>query len=139
MAKRIEDRKRTELGRHLVELRNRAGLSQAQLARMTGLPQRTIANYETRAKHIPSSVLPPLADALGVSIEETIGLHPPKGAKRGPKSRLEKHFEELQRLPKSEQELVTQVLSRLLAGSGRGDPPLRRRKTHVEIAHAREK
>lgn len=117
MARRIEEHKRTELGRHLVELRTKAGLSQAQLAQTVGLPQRTIANYETIANYIPSSVLPSLADALGVSIEEIIGLPAPKGGKRGPKSRLEKQFEELQRLPRSEQELATQVLSRLLAGA----------------------
>ena len=111
MAKRIEDHKRTELRRRLVELRAKAGLSQIQLSKAVGFPQRTIANY------IPSSVLPSLADALGVSIEEIIGLPAPKGSKRGPKSRLEKQFEELQRLPKSEQELATQVLSRLLAGA----------------------
>lgn len=117
MARRIEDRRRTELGRRLVELRTKAELSQAQLAQAVGLPQRTIANYETIAKHIPSSVLPSLADALGVSIEEIIGLPSPKGARRGPKSRLEKQFEELRRLPKSEQELAAQVLGRLLAGA----------------------
>lgn len=117
MARRIEDRRRTELGRRLVELRTKAELSQAQLAQAVGLPQRTIANYETIAKHIPSSVLPSLADALGVSIEEIIGLPAPKGARRGPKSRLEKQFEELRRLPKSEQELAAQVLGRLLAGA----------------------
>jgi transcriptional regulator with XRE-family HTH domain len=117
MAKRIEERKRTELGRRLVELRLKAGFSQAQLAQAVGLPQRTIANYETIANYIPSSVLPSLANALGVSIEEIIGLPAPKGGKRGPKSRLERQFEELQRLPKSEQELAAQVLSRLLAGA----------------------
>ena len=117
MAKRIDEHKRTELGRRLVELRTKAGLSQIQLAQEVGLPQRTIANYETIANYIPSSVLPSLAEALGVSIEEIIGLPAPKGSKRGPKSRLEKQFEELQRLPKSEQELATQVLSRLLAGA----------------------
>ena len=117
MAKRIDEHKRTELGRRLVELRTKAELSQVQLAQAVGLPQRTIANYETIANYIPSSVLPSLADALGVSIEEIIGLPAPKGGKRGPKSRLEKQFEELQRLPKSEQELAAQVLSRLLAGA----------------------
>lgn len=117
MSKRIEDRNRTELGRRLIELRTKAGLSQAQLAKAAGIPQRTVANYETIASYIPSSVLPSLADALGVMVEDIIGIPVPKGARRGPKSRLEKQFEELRLLPKSEQELAAQVLGRLLASA----------------------
>ena len=117
MARYIDERKRTETGRRLTTLRNKAGLSQAQLAKATGLPQRTIANYETVAYNIPSSALPRLADALGVAVEELIGMPTPKGSRRGPKTRLEKMFDDLRRLPKSEQDLAAQVLGRLLAGA----------------------
>jgi len=117
MTKRTEQRERTEIGKRLVELRTKAGMSQAQLAKAVGVPQRTIANYETIANYVPSSVLPALADALGVTIEEIVGLPAPKGGRRGPKSRLEKQIEELNRLPKSEQELAAQLLDRLLAGA----------------------
>ena len=117
MAKNTAQRTRTEIGKRLVILRTKAGLSQAELAKAVGLPQRTIANYETIANYIPSSALPALADALGVVIEELVGLPAPKGGKRGPKSRLEKQFEELRRLPKTEQDLAAQLLDRLLAGA----------------------
>jgi transcriptional regulator with XRE-family HTH domain len=117
MAKNTAQRTRTEIGKRLVILRTKAGLSQAELAKAVGLPQRTIANYETIANYIPSSALPALADALGVVIEELVGLPAPKGGKRGPKSRLEKQFEELRRLPKPEQDLASQLLDRLLAGA----------------------
>lgn len=117
MAKNTAQRTRTEIGKRLVILRTKAGLSQAELAKAVGLPQRTIANYETIANYIPSSALPALADALGVVIEELVGLPAPKGGKRGPKSRLEKQFEELRRLPKTEQDLASQLLDRLLAGA----------------------
>ena len=117
MTKKNEQRERPEIGKRLVELRTKASLSQAQLAKAAGVPQRTIANYETIANYIPSSVLPALADALGVTIEEIVGLPVPKGGRRGPKSRLEKQIEELNRLPKSEQELASQLLDRLLAGA----------------------
>jgi transcriptional regulator with XRE-family HTH domain len=117
MQRKIEERNRTELGKRVAELRVKAGLSQAQLAQAVGLPQRTIANYETIANYIPSSLLPALADALGVAIEDIIGIPAPKVAKRGPKSRLEKQFEELRRLPKTEQDLASQLLQRLLASA----------------------
>lgn len=111
------DRDRTALGKRLAALRQKAGLSQAQLAQAVGLPQRTIANYETIANYIPSTALPSLADALGVSIEELLGLPGGKNGRRGPKSRLEKQIDQLRRLPKKDQELAEQLLDRLLVSA----------------------
>ena len=117
MSKTTEERNRTELGKRLAEFRKKSGLSQAQLAKIVGVPQRTIANYETIANYIPSSVIPALADALGVTVEELIGISSAKAGKRGPKSRLEKQLEDLRRLPKPDQELASQLLDRLLAST----------------------
>ena len=117
MREKTEQSKRTELGHRLAGLRARAGMSQAQLAKAAGLPQRTIANYETIANYVPSSALPALADALGVTIDEIVGLPSERAGRRGPKSRLEKQFDKLRELPRSEQELATQLLDRLLAGA----------------------
>ncbi|MEI6516142.1 MAG: helix-turn-helix domain-containing protein [bacterium] len=117
MSKGTEEPNRTNLGKHLADLRKKASLSQAQLAKAVGLPQRTIANYETIANYIPSSSLPSLADALGVSIEELIGMPSSKAPRRGPKSRLEKQLDELRRLPKQDQDLAAQLLDRLLASA----------------------
>jgi len=117
MTKNTEERNRTELGKRLAEFRKKSGLSQAQLAKIVSMPQRTIANYETVANYIPSSVIPALADALGVTAEELIGISSPRVGKRGPKSRLEKQLEDLRRLPKPDQELASQLLDRLLAST----------------------
>jgi len=117
MARTTTERERPGIGRRLAALRKKAGMSQAQLGQAVGLPQRTIANYETIAKYIPSNVLLPLAEALGVSIEELLGVPPPKGGRRGPKSEIEKQIAALRRLPKQDQELASQLLDRLLASA----------------------
>jgi len=116
-AKRTTQRERSEMGRRLAALRNKAGMSQAQLAEAIGLPQRTVANYETIANYVPSNVLIPLSEALGVSVEELLGLPPPKGGRRGPKSELEKQIAALRRLPKKDQQLASQLLDRLLVSA----------------------
>lgn len=117
MAKRTTQRERPEIGERLATLRKKAGMSQAQLGQAVGLPQRTIANYETIANYIPSNVLVPLSDALSVSVEELLGMPPPKGGRRGPKSEIEKQMAALRRLPKKDQELASQFLDRLLVSA----------------------
>ena len=109
---------RTELGQRLLQLRQNARLSQTQLAAAVGLPQRTIANYETIANYVPSSVLPRLAAALDVTIEEVIGVPvSATAARRGRRSKLDRQFERLRQLPQSDQEFAAQLLDRLLAAA----------------------
>jgi transcriptional regulator with XRE-family HTH domain len=68
-------------------LRKQAGLSQAALAEAIGIPQRTISCYEREGGYVPSTLVPELAKALGVSIEELLGIGDgAQRAKRGPKS-----------------------------------------------------
>ena len=106
----------TESGKRLAAFRKAAGLSQIQLAAMVDIPQRTLSFYETSAESIPSSIIPQLADALGVTVEDILGISK-KTAKRGPKSKLDRQFEGVRRLPKSEQEFVSKFLDNVLSSS----------------------
>lgn len=83
---------------------------------MVDIPQRTLSFYETSAESIPSSIIPQLADALGVTVEDILGISK-KTAKRGPKSKLERQFEGVRRLPKSEQEFVSKFLDNVLSSA----------------------
>ena len=107
----------SECGAHLASLRKAAGLSQAQLAEAVGIPQRSISFYERQATSIPSNLLPKFAEALDVSIEVVLGLPVEDDAKskRGPKSELEKRFEQIRKLPRKEQKLVVEVLDRFVS------------------------
>ena len=67
MKKKSQRSTPTESGKRLAAFRKAAGLSQVQLAAMVDIPQRTLSFYETTAESIPSSVVPTLAEALGVS------------------------------------------------------------------------
>ncbi|HYM86248.1 MAG TPA: hypothetical protein VET30_05870 [Pseudoxanthomonas sp.] len=66
----------------------------------------------------PYARLPLLAKALGTSIEELIG-EPTKPGKRGPAPKLQQQLEQLSRLPKAQQKLVSQVIDSVLAQANR--------------------
>lgn len=115
MARRPSTKKATPTGARLAGLRRAAGLSQVQLAKAVGIPQRTLSFYERGATYLPSTLLPNLAEALGVTIEELIGVSETKARKRGPKSQLEKRLEAVARLPRSTQQKIMTVLDAFIA------------------------
>ncbi len=74
LAGRPSKKKATESGARLAALRKQAGLSQAALAEVVGIPQRTVSFYEREGGYIPSTLVPQLAKALGVSLEDVLGM-----------------------------------------------------------------
>lgn len=79
-----------------------------QLADALDVSQQAITAYESGQLRVPISSLPQLASILGVSVEALIGAPGKRGAgKRGPAPKLQKQLEQLSRLPKAEQKLVS--------------------------------
>jgi transcriptional regulator with XRE-family HTH domain len=101
-----------------LERRKAQDLTQAQLGELIGITQQQIASFEIGRRRIPVSALPLLAKALGNSIEELIG-EPAKPGKRGPAPKLQQQLEQLSRLPKAQQKLVSQVIDSVLAQAAR--------------------
>lgn len=106
------------LGTRIAERRKAQDLTQAQLGELVGVTQQQIASFETGRRRMPISTLPLLAKALGTSIEELIG-EPAKPGKRGPAPKLQQQLEQLSRLPKAQQKLVSQVIDSVLAQANR--------------------
>jgi hypothetical protein len=65
--------------------------------------------YEREAEAIPSSLVPAMAKALGVTIEEILGLESGQ-KKRGPQSQLEKQPAAIASLPRKEQQQLLAVV-----------------------------
>lgn len=91
-----------------------AGLSQAQLAELLEIPQRTLSFYEREAGDIPAGLVPQMAKALDVSVEEVLGVPQTAAKKRGPKSQLEKQLEAVADLPRAQQQQILNVVQALL-------------------------
>lgn len=103
-------------GEHLFKLRVAAGLTQVELAKMVGETHSNIAFWEKADKPPRSDVLPRLAEALGVSVEEI--LRPHMGMPRhrgGPVGKLRRAFEIASALPRSQQEKIVEIVTALAA------------------------
>ena len=61
-------------GNRLAALRRSRGISQRELAKLTGISNRMIAYYETQAEELPEHALAKIAQAMGVSTDQLLGL-----------------------------------------------------------------
>ena len=107
---------RGEYGQHLVALREAAGLTQQALAGKLGVHPSNIGFWERWNKPPRGDIIPRLADALGVSVDELLGTTPPK-SRPAPKGRLHEAFEAAAKLPRRQQARIVQVVEALLKAS----------------------
>jgi len=68
-----DDKAAENLARNIRQLREGRGLSQSQLAKLSGLPRPTWANLESGAANPTLTVLLKVSAALQVSLEELVG------------------------------------------------------------------
>lgn len=106
---------RPKQGARLVQLRRDAGLTQTELADIVGEPQANIAFWERSAKPPRSDVLPQLAQALSVRVEDLLGVHTPLPQRRsGPIGRVAQVLDEVRKLPRRQQEKVADVVAAMV-------------------------
>ncbi len=91
-------------------------LTQQQLAEQLGVAQQTLAHYEGARLRVPASMLPQLAQILGVPVDVLIG-QPVKAtpAKRGRSPKWQQQMEAIAQLPKARQRFVSEMLETVLA------------------------
>ncbi|MGI9166765.1 MAG: helix-turn-helix domain-containing protein [Pyrinomonadaceae bacterium] len=104
-------------GMRLAELRKAAGLSQYELARYVGISQANIA-WERSEKPPRSDVLPKMAEALGVSVEDLLNVETGKTASRKaaksngrPAGKVREVFDRVSKLPRRQQEHIVNWVS----------------------------
>lgn len=83
-----------------------------QLAEMVGIDHSNLRYWEQSGKNPRSDLLPAIAEALGVSIDELLGLKPVKSA---PAGRAKRTFDSLSKLPRSQQTKILEVVEALVA------------------------
>jgi transcriptional regulator with XRE-family HTH domain len=66
----------------LKALREKAGITQTELAKRLGVYQSMVARWELGKGEPILSIVKPLADALGVSVETLVSLPAPKPARK---------------------------------------------------------
>jgi hypothetical protein len=71
--------------------------------------------YEREAEHPPAYLLPRLAEALGVSVDELRGVRPFKEQAPGPRNtRLWRKLRDIERLPPGDRKAVQKFVDALL-------------------------
>jgi transcriptional regulator with XRE-family HTH domain len=98
----------------LRQLREAAGISLRELARQIGETHTNVSFWERTGTLPRSNVLTPIAQALGVSIEDLLGDAATQRASV-PGSRVRRMFEQVQRLPRRQQEKICELLEPYLA------------------------
>jgi transcriptional regulator with XRE-family HTH domain len=96
-------------GQRLKTLRKAASLSQRELAALIGETHTNVAYWETSGNLPRSDVLLPMAQALGVSVEELLGSAPPK-ASGAPAGKARQLFAAVNKLPRRQQEKIFDIL-----------------------------
>jgi transcriptional regulator with XRE-family HTH domain len=72
---KVPPEKRPSFSRNLIKYRKARGLTQIQLAALTGFSKRMIAYYETNVANPPLGNVLILAEALHVSLDDLTGTH----------------------------------------------------------------
>jgi transcriptional regulator with XRE-family HTH domain len=102
-------------GVRLAELRKRAGYTQVELAEELGTSQRMIAYYESRSI-APTALLPAIARALKITVDELLGTTPIK-RKKEPKprnTRLHRRIAQIEQLGAKEKRQVLQFIDTMI-------------------------
>lgn len=97
-------------GQRLARLRIERGYSQRSLAKETGISHRMIAYYEKQAQNPPAHVMPVLAKALDISIDQLFGIEKIKKEGKNKDMRLWRRFSQIEKLDIKEKRQVIQLL-----------------------------
>jgi transcriptional regulator with XRE-family HTH domain len=110
MPKLKKTQEENPVGERIAKLRIERGYSQRDLAKETGISHRMIAYYEKQAQHPPTHVMPVLAKALGVTIDQLFGLEKIKTDGKNKDMRLWRRFTQIEKLDAKEKRQVIQLL-----------------------------
>ncbi len=97
-------------GKRLAQLRKAAGYTQQELAEEIGTSRRVIAYYETQSDYPPATLLPQLAKALGMTVDELLGTKPLPQTRKPTNSRLQRRLQQIEKLNTKEKRQVLQLL-----------------------------
>jgi len=103
------------MGARIAQARKDQNLTQQQVSGQLGIAQQTLAHYEGGRLRLPSCMLPPLAQMLGLTVDELLGQKVKPKGKPGPTPRLQQQIDRISLLPKTKQHFVMEMLEMVLA------------------------
>ena len=112
-----ETLKNESIGRRLARLRRGQGLTQKELAQALEVSQPVISDYENDVIKLSGETIMALAQILGVSADEILGLGTPARAAGASirNRRIYRQLQSIDRLPKRDQEALARTIDAFLS------------------------
>ncbi len=105
------------IGQRLARLRRERGLTQVMLAEGVGIIQALVSDYERDKLRVNPEITVRLAQALGVSTDELLGLQPTKSSVRQPSRKVLRRLEQIENLPRRDQDALFRTIDAFLSKS----------------------
>lgn len=101
----------------LYDLREKAGLTQAQVAERLGISARAYAFWERDPVAVKAEQLAALAKLFDVSVDHLVGQKPPKKRNGGQIGMARQAFEQVSKLPRARQQYILRVVEDLVGST----------------------
>ncbi|MCP5207910.1 MAG: hypothetical protein H7A01_11940 [Hahellaceae bacterium] len=82
-----------------------------------------VSYYEGHSEYPPAAMLPKLAKLLNVTTDELLGLKPIKKTQQ-PDTRLQRRFQQIEKLPNKEKRQLVQVIDTYLKAAQISESPI---------------
>ena len=105
------------IGQRLARLRRERGLTQVMLADSVGIIQALVSDYERDKLRLNPDMSVKFAQALGVTTDQLLGLQPTKGNGRLPSRKVLRRLEQIENLPRRDQDALLRTIDAFLAKS----------------------
>jgi len=106
------------VGQRLARLRRERGITQAELATMLGLAQPNVSDYERGVLRLNADLILKLTRILKVSSDELLGIKESGKAHATGNRRLARRLDEIDSLPRRDQEALHRTIDAFLRKAG---------------------
>ena len=105
------------IGARIARLRRDKGMTQQELARLLNVTQPVVSDYENDVIKVSGEMVIQLAQALGSSADEILGLEKPARASNGSikNRRIYRQLQNIEKLPKRDQQALLRTIDAFLA------------------------
>jgi transcriptional regulator with XRE-family HTH domain len=110
------------LGQRIARLRREKGMTQAELAQRLEVSQPVVSDYENDVIRLPADVVVEIAELLGASTDELLGMKA-RAVRNTPADsiknrRLYRRMQEIEKLPRRDQEALLRTIEAFISKTG---------------------
>jgi transcriptional regulator with XRE-family HTH domain len=105
------------VGGRIARLRREKGMTQIELAERLRVSQPVISDYENDVIRLPADTVAQIAEVLGASADELLGLKAPAAHAAGgiKNRRLYRRMQEIEKLPRRDQEALLRTIEAFIS------------------------